>query len=102
MDKFIGIGKVIHNTGIDWLVSDAKSIQLIEIEENFFPSSIDSKLRNDKLTIELGVFIDDALWIYYQQLYDNKADLILQNYAFAIVNNVQFKEANILFLYKSN
>uniref|UniRef100_A0AAF5RY12 Uncharacterized protein n=1 Tax=Wuchereria bancrofti TaxID=6293 RepID=A0AAF5RY12_WUCBA len=36
--------------------------------------------QNDELIIELGLFVDDALWLHFQQLCDNKADLTLRNY----------------------
>uniref|UniRef100_A0A158R523 Peptidase M12B domain-containing protein n=1 Tax=Syphacia muris TaxID=451379 RepID=A0A158R523_9BILA len=42
----------------------------------------------DELTIELGVFVDDALWIYFTELYEERADIELQRYVLAIVNNI--------------
>ncbi|VDD96560.1 unnamed protein product [Enterobius vermicularis] len=41
-----------------------------------------------ELTIELGVFVDDALWFYFNELYGQKAEKELQRYVLAIVNNI--------------
>lgn len=44
-----------------------------------------------ELTIELGVFVDDALWFYFNELYGQKAEKELQRYVLAIVNNVSYR-----------
>ncbi|VDK83394.1 unnamed protein product [Litomosoides sigmodontis] len=57
-----------------------------QIGENSLFSRINNDSRSDELTVELALFVDDALWTHFQQLYDNSADLILRNYAFTVMN----------------
>ncbi|VDM51420.1 unnamed protein product [Toxocara canis] len=45
-------------------------------------------MKELELVVELAVFIDDALWMHFQKLYDAEADSELQKFVLAVVNNV--------------
>lgn len=42
------------------------------------------------LTIELGVFVDDALWLYFKKIYGLAADGELFLFVTVVINNVGF------------
>lgn len=45
------------------------------------------------LTVELGVFVDDAMWQHFNGIYGSKADSELLSFILAAVNNVSLELA---------